>query len=33
MLAQLEGCVEPVTCMLTLEDELLPGDGLVTLMS
>lgn len=32
MLLQLEACVEPVTCRLTLDDELLPGDGLLTLM-
>jgi hypothetical protein len=33
MLLQLEACVEPVTCKLTLEEELLPEDGLVTLMA
>jgi len=33
MLPQLEGCGDPVTCRLTLEEELLPGDGLVTVMA
>jgi len=32
-LLQLEACVEPVTCKLTLEEELLPGEGLMTLMA
>src|ERR1700730_13799097 len=29
---QLEACVEPVTCKLTLEEALLPGSGLLTLI-
>lgn len=33
MLLQFEACGEPVTCRLTLEDELLPGFGLVTLIA
>lgn len=30
---QLEACVEPVTWRLMPDEELLPGDGLVTVMA